>query len=531
MSEKSERLFEAMSELKDATVDQGVESPPARRRFRWKRWTALAACLALVVGLGAAGVLRLPALGGAGAGPAAGEGGETNGGAGGSGHDGGTVFMSYAGPVFPLTLLEGNDSITAQRVVTLDFTETDRRNDITVTDAYQLTNGSQEDQTVTVLYPFAASLGSLDEYRPVLTLDGAALETGLAVGGYAGGFQGTEGPGSPGSVNLHQAQSWEDYKALLSDGSYLAGALTDGPDVHSVPVTVYRFTDPYGPERDGDAGIPNPTIRAYFDLDYDETTVLTWGFHGARYDREGGTMIQEFSIPMSWGREDGPFYLLVLGEDIEDLTTRGYVTGGTDADTPTLEGCGVTVERYESDLDTALREILEPYWAERTWEDEYGPTEAPVDFETYYRAFLEYLYAYGMLAPEAMERYGSGWLEGIAGDVWSVDRVCWVSAQVTIPAGGSVTLTASMAKEGSYDFYCAHTENQGVYGYDLVTTLGSTLACTAQTAVLADRGQIEIVRQNFGFDLEAGVNTVTLDPETEHYYLEVKRAEGTIPET
>ena len=84
MSEKSERLFEAMSELKDATVDQGVESPPARRRFRWKRWTALAACLALVVGLGAAGVLRLPTLGGGGAGPAAGEGGETNGGAGGS---------------------------------------------------------------------------------------------------------------------------------------------------------------------------------------------------------------------------------------------------------------------------------------------------------------------------------------------------------------------------------------------------------------------------------------------------------------
>lgn len=37
-----------------------------------------------------------------------------------------------------------------------------------------------------------------------------------------------------------------------------------------------------------------------------------------------------------------------------------------------------------------------------------------------------------------------------------------------------------------FDYYCAHTENRGISGYDLVTTLGSNLACTAQTAVLED---------------------------------------------
>ena len=111
-----------------------------------------------------------------------------------------------------------------------------------------------------------------------------------------------------------------------------------------------------------------------------------------------------------------------------------------------------------------------------------------------------------------------------------IDRVCWLETQLTVPAGGSVELTASLTKEASFDYYCAHTENRGISGYDLVTTLGSNLTCTSQTAVLEDRGQLEIVRQNFGFDLAAGVNTVTLDPEAEHYYLEVKRAEGTIPE-
>lgn len=563
MSEKSERLLEALSELNDSTFDAAAEEPPAKKKVRWKRWAALAACLAVVI-LGAGtftGVIPLLPIGGSSSGS--------------GGHDEASTFMSYAGPVFPLTLAEENDGITAAREITLDFspwvptwlsneemvsgrtwlTEAEQRDvleqydewypeggrwqtssDILVTDSYTLTNFSAEDQTVTVLYPFASSLSGLAQRTPALTLDGAGLETDLYIGAYSGGFEGAWGGSlsgeNEGSVNLDYAESWEEYQALLAGGTYLQNALGEGPDVSGVPVTVYRFTDPYGPEADDAAGVPNPTLRVGFDLDYDETPALGWGFHMGSYDRENGTMIQGFSIPQPGERGYGEevYYLVVVGEDVQNMTIGGYVTGGADPDTEPLEGCGVTVERYESDLDTALREILEPYWAERTWEDEYGPTEAPVDFETYYRAFLEYLYAYGMLAPEAMERYGSGWLEGIASDVWSVDRVCWVSAQVTIPAGGSVTLTASMAKEGSYDFYCAHTENQGVYGYDLVTTLGSTLACTAQTAVLADRGQIEIVRQNFGFDLEAGIKTVTLDPETEYYYLEVRRAEGTIPD-
>ena len=52
MSDKSERLFEAMSELSDKTIDEGADYTP-KKKFHWKRWTALAACLAiLVVGVG-----------------------------------------------------------------------------------------------------------------------------------------------------------------------------------------------------------------------------------------------------------------------------------------------------------------------------------------------------------------------------------------------------------------------------------------------------------------------------------------------
>ena len=83
-----------------------------------------------------------------------------------------------------------------------------------------------------------------------------------------------------------------------------------------------------------------------------------------------------------------------------------------------------------------------------------------------------------------------------------------------------------MRKAASFDFYCAHTGNQKVKGYDLVTRLGSTLTFTGQSATLLDRGLIEIVRQNFGFDLDSGIKTVELDPAAEHYYLEVKRIEN-----
>ena len=146
--------------------------------------------------------------------------------------------------------------------------------------------------------------------------------------------------------------------------------------------------------------------------------------------------------------------------------------------------------------------------------------------EQYCGLAFDHLLAYGLLSNEPMERYDDGMLTM---EFSQVDRVCWLEAEVTIPAGGSVTLSAAMTKEASYDFYCAHTKNQGVKGYDLVTTLGSNLTCTGQTAILEDRGQIEIVRQNFGFDLEAGIKSAALDLGTEHYYLEVKRAEGTFP--
>ena len=60
MSERSERLFEALGEISEEKIDEA--SPDDRTsQFRWRRWTALAAVLVLVIGVGS---YVLPRMGG-----------------------------------------------------------------------------------------------------------------------------------------------------------------------------------------------------------------------------------------------------------------------------------------------------------------------------------------------------------------------------------------------------------------------------------------------------------------------------------
>lgn len=553
---KREELYDAITEVRDELVDEAARTAPARKPINWLKWAGIAAAATLALGVG--GWWAANNLGGMSFSPGAGSGGGGHG-------DGSTVFTNYAGPVFPLTTLEGGESLEAERHVTYDFSpwtpawrsnedeansrtglsEEERQDvldtynewypeggrfqssaDLLVTDSYTLTNPTAEDRTVTVLYPFVSSLYELGQDMPTLTAGSGKLNTVLRAGGYSGGFQGVpdgEGNVSEELLNLAQLNSWEQYKALLSDGRYQAAALEEYPDLSDTPVIVYKFTGYYGPEPDERAGYPNPSIRAGFDLDYDRTTVLSYGFHGMRWDEEAGTMIQKFSIPQPYNPWYGePYYLFVIGDDIQNLTVGGYVTGGTDPDTTTLDGCGVNVERYATDLESALREAAELMYGKR---ERMADPDRPAqpDFELYFGLMKEFLLSYGILSENGVERYHTGWLEEL--DFVNVSRVFYLEAEVTIPAGERVTVQASFVKHPSYDHYCANTENKGVYGYDMVTKLGTNLNFTAQNVETVNTEAVEIVRQNYGFDWENGTSRVVLDPSVEHYYLEVRRTQ------
>lgn len=547
-----EELFDAITNVGDALVDEAARTRPVKKRPRLLKFAAAAAVFAVVIGLGA-GVLSgaIPLLP-VGLGP--------GGNAAGSGHDGGSAFMSYAGPVFPLTALEGGQGLTARRALTYDFSPwtpvwrsneemarecaqedgagyqeaLDQYNalfedggyyetshDLLVTDSYTLANPTGEDRAVRLLYPFVSSLWGLSQHRPALTADGAALDAKLHAGVYSGAFQGAIGAEDQetGSVNLKGFNSWESYKALLESGDYQAQALDAFPDLSHIPAAVYRFTNAWGPERE--SGVTNPSIHAAFSLDYDKTTVLSYGFQGGCWDQEAGIMDQSFSIPEpGWPDSDTPQYLIVLGEALSDFQVFATSSGAPEAKEDLEFGveAGVTVERYETDLDSALRTVARLMYQ---WQDREGE---PPDFEFYFGLMKLDMAAYGPLSPFPRERYSFGSLE--EGDFAQVSRVFYLETQITVPAGGSVTVEARFTKAPSFDYYCSHTEDQGIYGYDMVTKLGSSLDITALTAQAVNTGHTRIVRQNYGFDWENGVDRVALDPDAEHYYLEVCRIEA-----
>ena len=515
-----EMLYDAITEIKDNLVMEAMETKPAKSRVRWLKFGSIAAAAALVIGLGAgvySGKLPLP-IGGSSAG--------------GSGHDeGSSTFMSYAGPVFPLTTVEGGDGLTAQRAITCDFEGwgNEYPYDLPVTDSYILTNPAGEDKTVTLLYPFAGELFTigLGKQRPTLTADGTELQTALLTGQYS-----QLAVGRPGGLpSLSNPDNWEGYRDRLSDGRYQAGALEDWPDLSHIPVTVYEITNPWvepGIGNKGD-GNYNPTIHAEMELDYGKTTVLSCGFNSGQYDRDSGRMRQGFNAPQppAEGSSIDPaiyerdraeiHYLIVIGDPLDSFRLAGVSTGGPES-TDYLEWgveIGADLRQYETDLDSALRTVAEQMPSAKN----YGTVDGP-GFELYFGMLKDCLLDTGILLDDPAERYDFTSLEDLYPD--SIQRVFYLETEITVPAGGSVTVEARMVKEASFDYACTGSKNKGVYGYDLVTRLGTSLEFTSQTAKAVNTDGVEIVRQNFGFDWANGVDTVTLDPAEEHYYLEVR---------
>ncbi len=493
---KSNDLFYAIGEVDDDLIDACMKK---KRYPVWIKWGALAACLCLMV-ITAGSILnwRTARYGGSNINHAAGSGVLT--------------YMSYEGPVFPLAVLDHTADLTAERKTDFDFSH--YKNDhytaaSNVTDSYVLTNHSREDKTVSILYPFASNLNNLAASPAVnpasLSVNGTEVQTSLYAGSYAGSYSGAIGSEeSEPLLNLSDPSGWEDYKTILSDGSYLSHALEESLSLSGTTVTVYKFTNPW----DNGEDAPNPSIRVGFDLDYEKTIILTYGFSGASYDYNNGSMIQEFSVPH---QQETTYYMIVLGENIRSLTSGCYVTGGTDPDTKQMEG-GVTIECYEMDLDDILREI-----AGMMFDNLKLPgKEEKIGFELYYRLFCEWLIADGPLSDSGIARYGCRLEEN---DVCNSSRIFYLSALINIPAGSSTTVTANLVKNASTD-YMGDSEFRN--GYDMVTRLGSSLDFTKQEASISNTEGIEIIRQNFGFDLENGITGVELDMNQEHYFMDIR---------
>ena len=507
-------------------------------KAKWRNWLVAAACICIVAVAGFA--LAKGMFGGKS------DGGKTNSGNG-SGLEDGITYMSYAGPVFPISVIENADGIAAKRNIDFDFSPYKTRTEtyvdegktvsyirfdskVIVTDSYSLTNESSEAKTLTLLYPFAASLYYAEDVKPVITVNGNEAEPAWYIGPYSGRFQGVAGGGSSGaggdvhgedggdSWNLAPIESWEGYRDLL-EGGYQEQAIKNEYPKLNQTVVIYELKNRYGEKSDAAVA---PTLSMEFFIDYNKTKILTYGFDGGSYDADTGYYTRSGFIPQPYNFDYGESaYLIVIGEDIGEYQLGAYVDGGCEVK---MENAGGEVVRYEDTLDSILAKLAEKYLQEDS-EYLYGDTSesllSRISRDDFVNLVSETLSSDGLLSDFVKDRYSEGMLEDIFSETHYYDRLMYLGFRVTVPAGEEVKITAEMAKNASLNF----GGDMHLHGYDMVTDLGSTLSFTGQTASISNGEFIEILRQNFGFDLQTGVTSVELDLNEPHYYMEVKKAE------
>ena len=108
---------------------------------------------------------------------------------------------------------------------------------------------------------------------------------------------------------------------------------------------------------------------------------------------------------------------------------------------------------------------------------------------------------------------------GGKGEALTVDRVVYLAVPVTVPAGGTAEVTASFWKRPGYDFGGSGTGREGLQGFEVLTTAGSSLIFTGQSAAVVNTDGVEITAEDFGFD---SGGTALLDPGQPRYGLEVR---------
>ena len=522
-------LFRSLGEVEDSVLERSEKNTQKKRAPAWLKWGGLAACIVLVVVAGYSVVRFGPLVFGA---------------DGGSGGGDGETYMSYAGPVFPLSALEAAPEIEVERNVDFDFspyisfTKTFEyvENGETVTRSYEgyksgsivtdkntLKNTSGEDKTLTLIYPFAGRLSHDAAEKPVITVNGVPVETELHIGPYTGCFTGGYGETNVGgSLNLSEISSWEDCRTLI-DAGYMASAFDELPELNQ-PVVVYEIKDRYG-NRSEQAASTTPELNVEFYIDYDKTNVLTYGFNAFTNNYETGYCARGTWVPHpdhpDYGRSA---YIIVLGDDIGEYTITAYTNGERKKE---LKDAGATVLRYECVLGEIFEELAGVY-LENYDSVDYGEDAnilSTLTREEFTALASEYMYDYGLLNESPMERYAEGMLEDIFSETRYVGRIMYLTFDVTVPAEGELTVTAEMGKPASIDYYSGRG-NPRRNGFDMVTQLGSVLTFTKQTASLSNTKEIEIIRQNFGFDIENAVTKVELDMSEPHYYMDVYRKDS-----
>ena len=538
-NKNAEMLFKAIGDLEEETykTSEGeIIDPTTRsknRAFSWKKLGGLAACLALVIVSLSLLKDRLP---GSGSKPGMEVTNEAP-------TDESGPFMQYEGPILPLILgsTDQKEDIRASRKLVFDFFTTNIGDQSPKTallkDQYLIKNTGPA-KKIRLIYPFVSSPDDLAYSYPKIDQDGKALEAKLSFGKYAGDFVSTANEIDPAeTLNLRDYESWEAYQKTLNEESYLKDALSQAPDAGDIPVTVYSFTNSYCDESPEDE---NPTLVAGIEIDREKSKVLSLGFDGFGKFDDGKEEFYQYSIPKEGENayHGDKHYLIILGQDTPKVTIEAQSIGGWDGYDGTssklrnnLKNAGADLEREEMSLDAALDlalPILYDHYKEfqesrqrdfAYWKmDNDNISSYTLSYEEFKALYIKELFATGALSEKPMMRYEDGNLDLM--DVTNTQRIIFAEFEIELGENQTRQITISSYKQGSYDFYGPRNE-KGLFGYDLVTSLDSSIELDKFETEIIDYGKLDIGEGNFAFDLDKNIRSLSLSKDIDHYYMEV----------
>jgi hypothetical protein len=204
-----------------------------------------------------------------------------------------------------------------------------------------------------------------------------------------------------------------------------------------------------------------------------------------------------------------------MGEDISDYSLQGYKNGALEEKVD----FEYTAQREEMTLGEFLHFAAEQE-AESLRQSQ-GADVPAADTDVLYAALVELWQTYGTFGAFPADRYSVARLDDVLMDAWAIDRVIYSGFDATVPADGSITVTASMTVPiyigGSY-WEGYNVENAQVV---LLTYAGSNIDFSSISASVELAGGVQIVSDNFGFDADSGISSITLAMPEDEYYIEI----------
>lgn len=513
---KEKKMFDAITNVDNKYIEEASKMPLNSKYMKWRRWSSLAASLLLVITIG--GILikgNLLPFGGSSQS--------------GQGYNEDGSFDFYAGPVFPLSLKNTDDEISATRDISFDFSLADddsiRVWGSDIKDTYNLTNNSSEEKTIKVIYPFVSSFQNIYKNLPSLLINGVKPQARIYAGtDYTNPNHLTNPTNLENRGNGFQISNFDGYKNLLIDNNYKESTFMPDP-VLDQQVIVYNFSDFEAPE-EYDAA----TQAISFTINPEVTRVLQYGFNGSEFGERGFRRYSYFVPRNDTIVDNSKKVLIIIGEDIEDYALQGYKNGACEEGNE-LDGVSVKITRSEENLKDLMALLVEDYYNKYdiNYLQEYGLDESFIAENNILKIFegavSEFVTKHNLFSLPETDNYSYGMLDDIISLTDSYERIFYLEFEVNIPANSTIEIIANSRKDPSHNFRGNSSAKGNIQGYDMATRLSSNLSFEKLTAQLTNPNNIEILEQNFGFDTAKGITRVDLDLNNEHYYMYVRAIE------